>query len=78
MQISRLKSDRDKEIEEIYKKYDLFLRDAEMAFKQNEQDLESYYCKVHLNDLLAGTLIFCLNNNKASGSPGTEQDGNLF
>ncbi|WRX24831.1 SNF2 [Theobroma cacao] len=38
--ILRLKSERDKEIEEICKKYDMLLQDAEVAFMQKGQDLE--------------------------------------
>ena len=73
----QLKSERDKEIEEICKKYDVLLQDAEIALKQKEQDLESYCSKVHLNNLLAETLTFN-QNKKGAGSPGTEQDINLF
>ncbi|XVE76171.1 hypothetical protein DITRI_Ditri12bG0151600 [Diplodiscus trichospermus] len=63
-----LKSERDKEIEEICKKYDVLLQDAEIAFKQKEQDLEGYCSKVFLNNLLAETLTFNMNKN-AAGSP---------
>ncbi|GMI84743.1 hypothetical protein HRI_002143600 [Hibiscus trionum] len=66
--ILQLKSDRDKEIEEIYKKYDILLQDAQMEFKQKEQDFESYCRKVNSNQLLAETLIF-YQNDEAAGSP---------
>ncbi|XP_021288943.1 uncharacterized protein LOC110420095 isoform X2 [Herrania umbratica] len=66
--ISRLKSERDKEMEEICKKYDMLLQDAEVAFMQKGQDLESYCGKVCLNNILAETLTFNLEKN-AAGSP---------
>ncbi|KAL4339761.1 hypothetical protein GQ457_08G020180 [Hibiscus cannabinus] len=66
--ILQLKSERDKEIEEIYKKYDMILQDSQMAFKQKEQDFESYCREVNSNHLLAETLIF-YQNDEAAGSP---------
>ncbi|XP_017976902.1 PREDICTED: uncharacterized protein LOC18597975 isoform X4 [Theobroma cacao] len=66
--ILRLKSECDKEIEEICKKYDMLLQDAEVAFMQKGQDLESYCSKVYLNNILAETLTFNLEKNSA-GSP---------
>ncbi|XVF76397.1 hypothetical protein PTKIN_Ptkin13bG0263300 [Pterospermum kingtungense] len=66
--ILQLKSERDKEIEEICKKYDMLIQDADMAFKQKKQDIESYCSKVHLNNLLAETLVFN-RNAEAAGSP---------
>ncbi|XP_022743956.1 chromodomain-helicase-DNA-binding protein 3-like [Durio zibethinus] len=65
--ILQLKSERDKEIEEICKKYDVLLRDAEIAFKQKEQDLECYCSRVQLNNLLAETVTYNLNE-EAAGS----------
>ncbi|KAL4340794.1 hypothetical protein GQ457_08G012200 [Hibiscus cannabinus] len=66
--ILQLKSERDKEIEEIYKKYDMILQDSQMAFKQKEQDFETYCREVNSNHLLAETLIF-YQNDEAAGSP---------
>ncbi|KAK8994621.1 hypothetical protein V6N11_045697 [Hibiscus sabdariffa] len=66
--ILQLKSERDKEIEEIYKKYEMILQDSQMAFKQKEQDFESYCREVNSNHLLAETLIF-YQNDEAAGSP---------
>ncbi|XVE96646.1 hypothetical protein REPUB_Repub02eG0240600 [Reevesia pubescens] len=54
--ILQLKSERDKEIETICKKYDMLLEDADVTFKQRGQDLESYCSKVHSNYFLAETL----------------------
>ncbi|XP_039002434.1 uncharacterized protein LOC120128894 isoform X2 [Hibiscus syriacus] len=66
--ILQLKYERDKEIEEIHKKYDMLLQNAQMAFKQKEQDFESYCRKVNSNHLLAEALMFYLND-KAVGLP---------
>ncbi|OMO73589.1 SNF2-related protein [Corchorus olitorius] len=56
--ISRLKSERDKEVEEICKKYDMLVRDAEMTFTKRRQDYESYCNMVYSNNVLAETLTF--------------------
>ncbi|OMO72428.1 SNF2-related protein, partial [Corchorus capsularis] len=60
--ISRLKSERDKEVEEICKKYDMLVQDAEMTFTKRRQDYESYCNTVHSNNLLAEILTFNFDN----------------
>ncbi|XP_041027437.1 uncharacterized protein LOC121267581 isoform X1 [Juglans microcarpa x Juglans regia] len=61
----------DKEIEEIRKKYDLLLQDAETSLMQKQRDLETFHYKVNLNKELADALI--VKSHGAIGSVYIEQ-----
>lgn len=67
-QILQLKSECDREIEEIHKKYDLLRQDAETTLMQVQRDLETFHGKVYLNKLLADALTLKQQFPTSTGS----------
>lgn len=67
-QILQLKSECDREIEEIHKKYDLLRQDAETTFMQVQRDLETFHGKIYLNKLLADALTLKQQIRTSTGS----------
>lgn len=67
----QLRSKCDKEIEEICKKYELLLQDAETSLMQKQRDLEELHDKVHRNKLLAD--VVTLTTHGETVSPCIEQ-----
>lgn len=57
-QTIHLKSACKKEMQEIQKKYDLLLREADNKLVWKKLDLESHYKKVYAHKLLADTLKY--------------------
>ncbi|KAM3737066.1 hypothetical protein ACB098_09G028700 [Castanea mollissima] len=66
--ILQLKSECDREIEEIHKKYDLLRQDAETTLMQVQRDLETFHGKVYLNKLLADALTLKQQFPTSTGS----------
>ncbi|XP_065632372.1 uncharacterized protein LOC112025285 isoform X3 [Quercus suber] len=66
--ILQLKSECDREIEEIHKKYDLLRQDAETTFMQVQRDLETFHGKIYLNKLLADALTLKQQIRTSTGS----------
>ncbi|XP_050243059.1 uncharacterized protein LOC126691856 isoform X4 [Quercus robur] len=66
--ILQLKSECDREIEEIHKKYDLLRQDAETTLMQVQRDLETFHGKVYLNKLLADALTLKQQIPTSTGS----------
>lgn len=53
----RLISDRDKEIAQLQKKYDLLFQQAELTSKRHMDDLKTRYAKLCRNELLANAFL---------------------
>ncbi|KAL6506402.1 hypothetical protein OROGR_024583 [Orobanche gracilis] len=74
----RLKSDFEKEIKEIMdqvlKKYDLKLREAEAEYISKKNGLDENHNKVLMNKILANTFSFICEDMQSSGRPGIQQD----
>ena len=66
-QAMHLRSACEKEIQEIQKKYDVLLNEAENALLQKKLELGSHYKKVYANMLLAEALR--CSNEKQTTSP---------
>ncbi|XP_057549356.1 uncharacterized protein LOC130827608 isoform X2 [Amaranthus tricolor] len=60
---------REKEIQEVHRKYDLLLSKAENALTQTKLELRSYYEKVLANKLLADTLKCNFQKQTSSSMP---------
>ncbi|KAL6508725.1 hypothetical protein OROHE_021284 [Orobanche hederae] len=74
----RLKSDFEKELKEIIdqvlKKYDLKLRDAEAEYISKKNGLDENHNKVLMNKILANAFSFICQDLQSSGLPGIQQD----
>lgn len=77
-QKQQLKSDCEKEIEEVVaqirEKYDAKLQDVEAAFVMKKKELDINQKKVTMNKILADAFrTKCMDFNKPSGAPGVQQ-----
>ncbi|KAJ4977738.1 hypothetical protein NE237_008518 [Protea cynaroides] len=69
----RLESERDKEIEEIHRKYAALLQDADTALAQKRKALDANYNKVFMNKLLADAFRSKFSEPRATGAQGQRQ-----
>lgn len=63
-----LKSEFEKELDSIMKKYDLLLHIAEIQLAQKQNDLDTIYTKVHMHKLLAEAMTQVHNTADTVGS----------
>lgn len=67
MQMLQLKSEREKEIEEVNKKYDTKAQESETEFGLRKKDLDMNYNKVLMNKVLAEAFRWKYNDTRACG-----------
>lgn len=60
----------EKEIDQIHKKYEMVLQNAEMAFVKEKEVLETRYNKVFINKSLAEAMMQRENSRNATLSQG--------
>lgn len=68
MQKLLLKSELEKELDSIMKKYDLLLQIAEMELAQKQEDLDMIYNKVHVHKFLAKVMTQAQDTAHSVGS----------
>ena len=67
MQKLQLKSEREKEIEEVNKKYDTKVQESEIEFDLRKKDLDVNYNKVLMNKILAEAFRWKYSDTKSWG-----------
>ncbi|KAJ1409234.1 SNF2-like, N-terminal domain superfamily [Sesbania bispinosa] len=73
----RLKSDFDKEFEELRRKYDIKFQEIEVEFQQSKKTLDTSLKIVRVNKILADAFRSKCLDLKVSGTPGMHQDSSL-
>ncbi|TYK21821.1 helicase protein MOM1 [Cucumis melo var. makuwa] len=63
----QLKSEREKEIEEVNKKYDIKVQESEIEFDLRKKDLDANYDKVLMNKILAEAFRWKYSDTKSWG-----------
>ncbi|KAK4255115.1 hypothetical protein QN277_008152 [Acacia crassicarpa] len=70
----RLKSDCEKELEEVRRKYDIRLHESEVEFQLKKKNLDTSLNLVQMNMMWAGAFRSKCSDRRASGVPGMQQD----
>ncbi|CAL0334030.1 unnamed protein product [Lupinus luteus] len=69
----QLKSDFDKEFEELRRKYEIKFQEMDIGFQQTRKKLDTDHKTVILNKILADAFRFKSEEVRASGAPGVQQ-----
>lgn len=69
----QMKSDFEKELEELRRKYEIKFQETEVEFQQTMKNLDTHRNIVLLNKILAETFRSKSMNLRVSGAPGMQQ-----
>ncbi|KAI9077847.1 hypothetical protein K1719_040193 [Acacia pycnantha] len=70
----QLKSDCERDLEEVRRKYDIKLLESELEFQLKKKNLDTSLNLVQMNQMWAGAFRSKCSDRRASGVPGMQQD----